>query len=204
MTQSSSPKRPARSHRRGAAVRDGVMSAAVHELLNVGFDGLTIAQVADRAGVHVTSVYRRWKTKEQLVTDALINHLDPSIPAPDTGSLRGDLIAMCVDLNVSLTSPQMKALLRLSAMPVEIDPLGDARRRIIDARTEALKTVFARAADRGELSADNQPDYSIAVEVIHAPIYARVLLNREPVTGDFVASLVDMLLTGLGGTRSPT
>jgi AcrR family transcriptional regulator len=175
------------------------MSAAVNELLNVGFDGLTIAHVADRAGVHVTSVYRRWKTKEQLVTEALISHIDPVIPAPDTGSLRGDLIELCTDLNASLTSPQMKALLRLSAMPVEIDPLGEARRRILDARTDALEAVFTRAVARGEVGVDDQPDYALAVEVVHAPIYARVLLNRDPVTGDFIASLVDMLLTGIGG-----
>jgi AcrR family transcriptional regulator len=183
-------------------VRDGVLSAAVNELLNVGFDGLTIAQVADRAGVHVTSVYRRWKTKEQLVTDALINHLEPVVTAPDTGSLRGDLIALCTDLTVSLTSPQMKALLRLSAMPVEIDPLGDARRRFLDARTRALEEVYARAMTRGEIDPADQPDYALAVEVMHAPIYARVLLNRDPVTDNFVASLVDMLLAGIG--QSPT
>lgn len=173
------------------------MSAAVHELLNVGFDGLTIAHVADRAGVHVTSIYRRWKTKEQLVTDALIDHLDPSLPDPDTGTLRGDLIAMCGAVHTSLSSPQMKALLRLSAMPVDIDPLEEGRRRMIDARTELLEVIFARAIARGELGADTRPNYRLALEILHAPIYTRVLLSREPVDEAFLADLVDLCLAGL-------
>ncbi len=190
------PGHPARSHRRGAAVRDGVMSAAVNELLNVGFDDLTIAHVADRAGVHVTSIYRRWKTKEQLVTDALIDHFDPSLPEPDTGSLRGDLIAMCAAVHTSLTSPQMKALLRLSAMPVDIDPLDEARHRMIAARIEMLELIFTRAIARGEIADTAQPDHRLALEVIHAPIYTRVLLSHEPVDEAFLADLVDLLLRG--------
>lgn len=190
------PGQQTRSHRRGAAVRDGVMSAVVNELLNVGFDGLTIAHVADRAGVHVTSIYRRWKTKEQLVTDALISHFDPSIPTPDTGSLRGDLIAMCETVHASLTSPQMKALLRLSAMPVDIDPLDEARRRMIEARTGVLQSIFARATARGEIAEGTGPDFRLALEVIHAPIYTRVLLSREPVDETFLGDLVDLLLAG--------
>lgn len=185
-----------RSHRRGAAVRDGVMSAAVHELLNVGFDKLTIAHVADRAGVHVTSIYRRWKTKEQLVTDALIDHLDPSLPEPDTGSLRDDLIAMCRAVHTSLMSPQMRALLRLSAMPLDIDALDEARRRMTEARIDLLESIFARAIARGELHEDARPDYRLALEVIHAPIYTRTLLSREPVNEEFLADLVDLLLAG--------
>ncbi|MCZ4553568.1 TetR/AcrR family transcriptional regulator [Gordonia rubripertincta] len=193
------PERPSatRSHRRGAAVRDGVMSAAVHELLNVGFDGLTIAHVAERAGVHVTSIYRRWKTKEQLVTDALIDHFDPTIASPDTGSLRGDLIAMCTDLYTSLTSPQMKALLRLAAMPVDIDPLDEARRRMVEARLDVLAVIFARAIARGEIGETARPDFAMTLEVLHAPIYTRVLLSREPVDEHYLGGLVDLLLAGL-------
>lgn len=201
MTQPSSPTpertTTARSHRRGAAVRDGVMSAAVHELLNVGFDGLTIAHVAERAGVHVTSIYRRWKTKEQLVTDALIDHFDPSVASPDTGSLRGDLIAMCTDVHTSLTSPQMKALLRLAAMPVDIDPLDEARRRMVEARIDLLALIFARAVARGEIGGTAHLDYALALEVLHAPIYTRVLLSREPIDEQYLGDLVDMVLAGL-------
>lgn len=185
-----------RSHRRGAAVRDGVMSAAVNELLYVGFDKLTIAHVADRAGVHVTSIYRRWKTKEQLVTDALIDHLDPSFPEPDTGSLRGDLIAMCRAVHTSLMSPQMRALLRLSAMPLDIGALDEARRRMTDARIDLLELIFSRAIARCEIHEDAHPDYRLALEVIHAPIHSRAFLSRDPVDDEFLADLVDLLLAG--------
>jgi AcrR family transcriptional regulator len=174
------------------------MSAALNELLNVGFDNLTIAQVADRAGVHVTSIYRRWKTKEQLVTDALIDHFDPTFPTPDTGSLRGDLIALTTDLYTALTSPQVKTLLRIAAMPVDIDPLTELQRRMLETRIEVLQAIFRRSADRGEIDFSSEPDYALVLEVIHAPIYARVLLTREPVDPEFIEALIDVLMAGVG------
>lgn len=174
------------------------MSAALNELLNVGFDNLTIAQVADRAGVHVTSIYRRWKTKEQLVTDALIDHFDPTFPTPDTGSLRSDLVALTTDLHTALTSPQVKTLLRIAAMPVDIDPLTELQRRMLETRIEVLQAIFRRSADRGEIDFSAEPDYALVLEVIHAPIYARVLLTREPVDPEFIEALIDVLMTGVG------
>lgn len=193
----SEPEQRVRSHRRGAAVRDGVMTAAVNELLRVGLDRLTIAQVADRAGVHVTSIYRRWKTKEQLITDALIDHLDPTVPLPDTGSLRGDLVALTTDLHTSLTSPQVKTLLRLATTSVDIEPLSALERRMTEARVAVLRSLFTRAADRGEIEDPAASDYPLILEVIHAPIYARVLLSREPVGPDFIEALIDVLMVGV-------
>lgn len=174
------------------------MSATVNELLDVGLDGLTIAQVADRAGVHVTSIYRRWKTKEQLVTDALVDQFDSTIDVPDTGSLRGDLIALTIDLHAALTKPQVKTLSRLVAMPIDIGPLIELQRRMTQARIEVMTSIFRRSAERGEIDITTEPDYRLLLEVIHAPIYARVLLTREPVDRAFIEALIDVLMAGFG------
>jgi len=183
------------SHKRGKAVRDGVLAAAVNELLNTGFDGVTIASVAESAGVHVTSVYRRWRTKEQLITDALLNHIDPAIEVPDTGDLRRDLIELTTNLHESLSSPQSKAMLRLASMPLEIDRLEEARRRVLDARMDAMGVVLDRAAERGEI--DASIDRRLALEFLHAPIYTRVLLTRDQVDEAYIGGLVDLLLDGV-------
>ncbi len=186
---------PSTSHKRGKAVRDGVLAAAVNELLNTGLDGVTIASVAESAGVHVTSVYRRWKTKEQLITDALLNHIDPAVEVPDTGDLRRDLIELTSNLHESLSSPQSKAMLRLASMPLEIDRLEEARRRVLDARMDAMGVVLDRAAERGEI--DAAIDRRLALEFLHAPIYTRVLLTRDQVDEAYIGGLVDLLLDGV-------
>ncbi|GGF36596.1 TetR/AcrR family transcriptional regulator [Williamsia phyllosphaerae] len=186
---------PPTSHKRGKAVRDGVLAAAVNELLNTGFDGVTIASVAESAGVHVTSVYRRWKTKEQLITDALLNHIDPAVEVPDTGDLRRDLVELTSNLHESLSSPQSKAMLRLASMPLEIDRLEEARRRVLDARMDAMGVVLDRAAERGEI--DAAVDRRLALEFLHAPIYTRVLLTRDQVDEAYIGGLVDLLLDGV-------
>lgn len=182
-------------------MREGVLAAAVNELLSRGFDGLTIASVAEAAGVHVTSVYRRWRTKEQLITDALLSHIDPSVEVPDTGDVRRDLIELTTNVHESLSSPQSKAMLRLASMPVEIDRLDEARRRVLEERMDAMGVVLDRAVLRGDIGAG--VDRRLALEFLHAPIYARVLLTRDPVDESYVGRLVDLLLDGLRARSAP-
>ncbi|SIS17016.1 TetR/AcrR family transcriptional regulator [Williamsia sterculiae] len=183
------------AHRRGRAFAEGVLSAAANELLNTGFDGFTIANVAEKAGVHVTSIYRRWRTKEQLVIDALLSSVEPTIPVPDTGSVRADLVELTLNLYASITSPQSKALLRLATMPLDFDRLDEARGRMVDDRSAAMEVVFERAVRRGEIG--DTVDPRLALELLHSPIYSRVLITHEPVDDAFVTDLVDLALHGL-------
>jgi AcrR family transcriptional regulator len=78
------------SHRRGEHVRKTVLAAAFEELAANGFDGATVAGVAKRSGVHETTVYRRWVTRENLFVAALLERSADAIPAPDTGSTSCD------------------------------------------------------------------------------------------------------------------
>lgn len=183
-------------HRRGKAVRDNVLTAALNELLNVGVDGVTVASVAEAAGVHVTSIYRRWRTREQLITDAVLNHLDPlAIEVPDTGTVRDDLIALLSALDASMSSPQNWALLRLATMPVEIDRLEEARRRITSERMAEVATILERGVDRGEISPG--VDQRLALEAMYGPIHARRLLTHEQVDEAYLEGLVDLFLNGI-------
>lgn len=183
-------------HRRGKAVRDNVLSAALNELLNVGVDGVTVASVAEAAGVHVTSIYRRWRTREQLITDAVLSHLDPlAIEVPDTGSVRDDLIALLAGLDESMSSPQNWALLRLATMPIEIERLEEARRRIADERMTEVATILDRGVERGEIASGI--DHRLALEAMYGPIYARRLLAHEQVDEAYLEGLVDLFLNGI-------
>ncbi|GAA2054156.1 TetR/AcrR family transcriptional regulator [Williamsia deligens] len=183
-------------HRRGKAVRDGVLTAALNELLSVGVDGVTVASVAEAAGVHVTSIYRRWKTREQLITDAVLSHLDPlSIEVPDTGSVRSDLVALLSALDESMSSPQNWALLRLATMPVEIDRLEEARRRMTAERMDNVAVILERGVERGEIAPG--VDHRLALEAMYGPVYARRLLTHEQVDEAYLEGLVDLFLNGI-------
>src|ERR1700689_682516 len=76
---------------RSARIRQSVIEATMAVLRDRGWDRFSIAEVASRAGVHETSIYRRWGTRERLATDALPAPGAKALPVPDTGSLRGDL-----------------------------------------------------------------------------------------------------------------
>jgi AcrR family transcriptional regulator len=73
-------------------MRQAVLAATVELLSSQGLAGATVAAVARAAGVHETSVYRRWKTRENLILDALTTELDSALPIPDTGRVREDLL----------------------------------------------------------------------------------------------------------------
>src|SRR6201986_3085950 len=93
------------SHRRGEHVRQTVLAAAFEELAANGFDGATVAGIAKRSGVHETTVYRRWVTRENLLVAALLERSADLIPTPDTGSTRRDLLAIARGVIAYMRSP---------------------------------------------------------------------------------------------------
>src|SRR5262249_23422510 len=76
---------------RGPKVRAAVLAATLAELADKGYAALTIDSVARRAGIHKTTIYRRWKDRESLVADVLGEHIAMDFPIPDTGSVETDL-----------------------------------------------------------------------------------------------------------------
>src|SRR5215468_426884 len=98
------PVRRARRGGRSARVRSAVLDATL-ALLREGGDAFGIPQIAARAGVHETSIYRRWGSREALIVDAVRSHIGEEIPVPDTGTLRGDLSAFLASIIAFLSSP---------------------------------------------------------------------------------------------------
>ena len=88
------------------------MHAAVVDLLAEGGLDISVADVARRAGVNPTSVYRRWGDRERLIMDAAVTRLLDSSPMPDTGSLRGDLAAWADAVETQIARPDGQVLLR--------------------------------------------------------------------------------------------
>jgi AcrR family transcriptional regulator len=186
------------SHRRGEHVRQNVLAAALEELAANGFDGATVAGVAKRSGVHETTVYRRWVTRENLLVAALLERSADAIPAPDTGSTREDLLAMVRGVIAYAGSAEGTAVLRAALLPVD-DAYAGAREAFWARRLDALSPVVMRGIERGDVRADI--DARLLLEMLVAPIHGRLLLTGEPVDDDFAQQLVDQALSGAASAR---
>lgn len=180
--------------RRGDAVDHAVLSAALDELAERGFDDATVAGVAERAGVHKTSIYRRFPTRENLFVEALIVASEARVPVPDTGTLRGDLVATLRMVCAAADAPLGLALLRTSALAASPD-YDAQRRRFWRVRIDSFAQVFERAIARGEL--DAAVDIPFALEMLVAPVHSRLLVTAFPLEEDLPERITDLLLRGL-------
>ncbi len=162
---------------RSARVRTAVLKAAFALLVEKGFPPFTIAEAASRAGVHETTIYRRWETRTALALDACLDFSDSVFSLPDQGSLAEDLAALASQVATVLQSPVGKALLDMS---VATDAhSADARRAFWQKRFEAVSPVVERAIARGEVPPDINA--SQVIEAAIAPLYFRALVSLQPI-----------------------
>lgn len=161
---------------RGPKVRAAVLAAAIAELAEVGYADLTVEAVATRAGVHKTTVYRRWTDRETLVADALTEHVATDIPIPDTGSAEGDLRALARTLATWLASPVGGAVVTTMVTA----GITELKRDFIADRVERAAVVVTRAVERGEVPAKTDPES--VLKALMAPLYLRLLVTAEPLS----------------------
>jgi AcrR family transcriptional regulator len=138
-------------------------------------DSLSIADVADRAGVHEVSTYRRWATRANLALDAVLAEIGTVVPEPDTGTLHGDLLALLHDIREVITSPLGQVLLQLAAR-ADLGDYEPARAAFWAARLAVADRILDRAAARGELRSGI--DRHVAVETLIAPLSLRTAHPR--------------------------
>ncbi|MCD0449316.1 TetR/AcrR family transcriptional regulator [Actinocorallia sp. API 0066] len=179
---------------RGERVRAAVLGATIEAIAEVGVEKVGIVDVAARAGVHDTSIYRRWRTRENLVLEALLDHSGHHVPIPDTGSVRADLTEFVRLVNAHVHTPLGRALAQSMALNHD-ETLEPARARFWRARLDLAAAMIDRAVARGELPAATDP--RLVLETLTAPLYMRALLTRLPLTNDDVQALVNLILTGL-------
>lgn len=191
----------ARTGGRAERVVRVVLKATLAELARVGYGALRTEDVATRAGVAKTTIYRRWPTKFELVDAAIRAKARVGEEVADTGNARADLLALALASLDRLKTPIGRAVARLittEASNPEVERL--ARRLREDSRTSRARVV-ERAKERGELPSD--VDAMLVVELIFAPIVSRAIRFGELPEPEYVARVVDLVLTGAahgGGT----
>ena len=180
---------------RSARVRDAVLQAALQAMAEHGLGGVSISEIARGAGVHASSIQRRWGTRENVMLDALLTYSQQKLPIPDTGALRGDLVAFGRSIAAYLATPLGEAVTQTMAATDDDPAPAAGRTRFWQSRYETARVIIDRAVDRDEVSADTDPE--LALELLVAPLHFRKLLTRETVDDDFVERLVDALMRGL-------
>lgn len=188
-----------RPRRRGTALVDAILGAALDELRENGYAGLTMEAVAQRAGASKASLYRRWDSRAALVMDAVYRLAPAPDDVPDTGGLRGDLLAALRQSADTLEGPAGAALRGILA-----DALPDPERaREVRARSrgrnrELMAEVLRRAVARGEI----RPEAVVAtrLEVGAALLRNHALFHDGPLDETVLTDVVDDVLLPLFGT----
>jgi AcrR family transcriptional regulator len=180
---------------RSARVRGAVLQATLQATAEHGPGAVTISEIARRAGVHATSIQRRWGSRENVMLDALMAYSDEKLPIPDTGTLRDDLIAFGRSMKAYLATPLGEALARTMAATEDDAALAANRAQFWEARYGNARAIIDRAINRNEVAAGTNPE--LALDMLVAPLHFRKLLTRQPIDDSLVERIVDTLMHGL-------
>jgi AcrR family transcriptional regulator len=175
---------------RTARVRAAVHRAVLHLLADHDCDQLSLPLIAQRAGVHPATLYRRWGTVPALLDDVVTEQLSRASAVPDTGSLRGDLERYAVQAARDVAGPLGIVFLRAATLATRSDQARSSP-HYMARRGVQLQEMLDRAAARGE----NPPTLLELLEVVLAPLYFHALFFNRPADADHARTLVDRLLT---------
>lgn len=183
--------------RRGGNLQEALLEAAWAELTERGYAGFTLEAVARRAGTSTPVIYRRWADKTQIIT-AAIAHASAARPVdvPDTGSLRGDLIAIMQATNQTRVDLLAAATVHLGSY---FDNTGTSpeqlREQALGGRQSAAEIITQRAADRGEID-----PAALTPRTINLPFDLfrhEVLMTLKPVSDEVITDIVDNIVMPL-------
>jgi AcrR family transcriptional regulator len=199
-TAESPPIRPGRKrdHSRDEVILDSTLAV----LAEHGYEGMTIDLVAAHAGMARATVYRRWPTKADLVVDAVSRMSQGDVDLeqlPDTGTLRGDMLAMIRPFDDERQQIRIQALVALLSVARTDDRLAEvAQNAGVGPWVAVSRLLIARAVDRGEYPPPS--DLDTLAGVIPMLCVARAA-QRLPITREFSVALIDgVILPALRGS----
>ena len=173
-----------------SATETAILNATRELLAEFGVRGLTIEGVAARAGVAKTTIYRRWRSKDELALAVLIDMVENVVATPDLGDTTAELTAF-VDAAVRiLGSTLMGRVMQGLVSDLATDPeLATAfRERVVTMRVAEVRRLIERGIERGEIRAD--ADVELAHELLFGPVYYRLLLSGAPLDKGLAARIV--------------
>lgn len=191
---------------RSVAADTAILAATRAALVELGWSGLTLGDVAMRAGVAKTTLYRRWAGKNELVVDAVAELFD-ELELPDRGTLAADIEGVVLQFATILARPEAKSgLMAVLAESTVDDALHDRiRDSIVDRQKRLVLEGRARAQARGELPPETDPETAarnadLIFDVVAGSVVHRTLVSAEQVDESWAQRFTTLLLGGLNAT----
>src|SRR5918995_2341562 len=178
-----------------------ILRAAIELIAAQGVRDLRMDDVADRARVGKATIYRRYRSKDELVT-AAVSALVSEIAVPDTGSTRADLAAL-MHSAVEVYSGSVEAGVMPSlvdAMSRDVELARSVREGFLAGRRAALRAVLERGVERGDLRADL--DLELALDVLGGPLFYRLLITGGAIDRQLADGITELIMRGFAPTKS--
>jgi AcrR family transcriptional regulator len=191
----------ARPGGRSARVVRAVLDAALELFAERGYAGLSFDEVAARAEVNKTTVYRRWPTKADLVRAALLQLRDDEPPVPDLGAVREDLFVLLQSRVARLRTPRGHNLARAVLLGSHDGDLANVLRDLRRERPIIPQVVIDRAVERAELP--RGVDGAFLAEALLGVVHGRLLWRAEVVTDADLRRIVDLIVAGAAAGAAP-
>ncbi|WGY47165.1 TetR/AcrR family transcriptional regulator [Vibrio sp. ABG19] len=173
-----------------------ILDSAIEVLAESGYNGMTMDMVASRAKAGKATVYRRWNSKAELVVDAIahLKHSEIDLESlPDTGTLRGDLLALFKPETAEVGKRKMRIMAGLASVLLENPQLAEAGdEAIVKPWATINRILMVRARDRGEIAAN--ADINAVSRVIPSMAAYRALIQRKPFDLPFLTTIIDGVL----------
>ncbi|AWW37478.1 TetR/AcrR family transcriptional regulator [Streptomyces cadmiisoli] len=192
---------------RSAAADTAILAATREALVELGWSRLSLGDVANRAGVAKTTLYRRWADKHELVVDAVAELFD-ALRLPDRGSLAADIEGVVLQFASILARPEARSgLMAVVAESTRDDALRERiRTSIVDRQKRLVVEGRARAQARGELPPRTDPaqvarTVDLIFDIVAGAVVHRTLVSAEPADEEWVRSFTRVLLLGLAGAE---
>lgn len=193
---------------RSAAADAAILAATRAALVELGWSKLTLGDVATRAGVAKTTLYRRWASKNELVVDAVAGLFD-ELSLPDRGSLAADIEGVVLQFAAILARPEAQSgLMAVIAEATRDEALRNRiRTSIVDRQKRLVLEGRARAQSRGELPLEPVPEEAartadLIFDMVAGAVVHRTLVSAEPADEEWVRRFTRVLLTGLAASIS--
>ncbi|WP_372409671.1 TetR/AcrR family transcriptional regulator [Streptomyces luteireticuli] len=194
---------------RSAEADRAILDATRAALVELGWSKLTMGDVAARAGVAKTTLYRRWAGKNALVVDAVADLFDEHLELPDRGSLQADIEGVVLRFAALLDRPETKtALMAVVAESTRDEALRERiRSAIVERQKDLVLLGRERAQARGELPREEEPAAAartadLIFDVIAGAVVHRTLVSAEPVDGEWARGFTALLIGGLAGSSA--
>ena len=181
---------------RDPGIGDAVLDATVEVLSHAGYVGLTLEEVARRAGTTKPSIYRRWRSRQELVLAALVRRLGHAPRVPDSGCVVCDLVdAVGLFVTAYRRMPPGVVGALLADCAGKPGLRSAVMRKLYAPSRDVAGELVRRAKARGDLRADL--DVDLAVDLLGSLVFYRAMFGHAATDGEAVATAVTTLLSGL-------